>query len=707
MKQGAPSFVLSENNCWKVGVAHRAAVLVDAADYFSALHETLLHAQRSIHILGWDLHSQVELIRGKAPANNAPSRLGPLLNWLARRRPGLDVRLLLWDYSMVFTFQREPPPLYNLDWTPRRNVKFRFDGEHPLGASHHQKVVVVDGKLAFAGGLDLTQRRWDTSEHAPRNYLRKAPNGETYPPFHDIQMLVDGEPAEALAELFRKRWKRATGKNIRTRPSQGSDLWPASVTPDFHEALTGVARTEPQYKSRREVREVEALYLDAIRAAERYIYLENQYFTCPPIAQALAERLREKNGPEVVIVLPRRTRGWLGEKIMDARRVPALLAMQEADAHGRLRAGYPHVAGLGAQNIMVHAKAMIVDDRLLRVGSANLNNRSMGLDTECDLAIDASGSPETATAIARVRDRLLGEHLGAPPREVGSIIKATHSLVQAVDQLSDDRRGLRALELPDDSGFEPLREMEVLDPERPIEADQILDAFAPKDENESKSLRASWLLSLAVLAILGLAAAWRWTPLSDFLNESNLLQQLRALAGTLLIYPAILGGFMLGGLVAFPVTILIGATALILPPAESLAMALAGCMANASVTYAAGAMLGRNGIRQLAGRRLNRISRRLAKRGVLSITVVRIIPAAPFSLINVVAGASHIRFKDYFLGTLLGVAPGICAVTLFTDSLIKAMTRPGVINTLVFFAAIAVIAGGAFWLRRRLSRPGA
>jgi uncharacterized membrane protein YdjX (TVP38/TMEM64 family) len=136
-------------------------------------------------------------------------------------------------------------------------------------------------------------------------------------------------------------------------------------------------------------------------------------------------------------------------------------------------------------------------------------------------------------------------------------------------------------------------------------------------------------------------------------------------------------------------------------------MALAGCMANASVTYAAGAMLGRNGIRQLAGRRLNRISRRLAKRGVLSITVVRIIPAAPFSLINVVAGASHIRFKDYFLGTLLGVAPGICAVTLFTDSLIKAMTRPGVVNTLVFFAAIAVIAGGAFWLRRRLSRPGA
>jgi phosphatidylserine/phosphatidylglycerophosphate/cardiolipin synthase-like enzyme/uncharacterized membrane protein YdjX (TVP38/TMEM64 family) len=706
MKRGATPLILSKSNCWKTGVAHRAAVLVDAADYFSALHETLLHAQRSIHILGWDLHSQVELIRGKT-SSNAPSRLGPLLNWLAKRRPGLDIRLLLWDYSMVFSFQREPPPLYNLDWTPRRSIKFRFDGEHPLGGSHHQKVVVVDGKLAFAGGVDLTQRRWDTSEHAPRNNLRKAPNGESYPPFHDIQMLVDGEPAEALAELFRNRWEWASGESIRTTPWQGADIWPASVSPDFHEALTGVSRTEPQYKNRQEVREVEALYLDAIRAAKQYIYMENQYFTCPPIACALAERLREKNGPEVVVVLPRRTRGWLGEKIMDARRVPALLAMQEADAYGRLRATYPHVAGLGGQNLMVHSKTMIVDNQLLRVGSSNVNNRSMGLDTECDLAIDASGSPKTAAAIDRVRDRLMGEHLGAAPREVGATIEATNSLVQVVDRLGDDRRGLRPLELQDDPGLEPLREMEMLDPERPIEADRILDAFAPKDEHESKALKAHWFVVLAVLVILGLAAVWRWTPLSDFVNEAALLQQLRGLGATLLIYPAILGAFVLGGLVAFPVTMLIGVTALILPPVESLATALAGAMANASVTYAAGALLGRNGIRQLAGRRLNRISRRLAKRGVLSIIVVRIIPVAPFSVINVVAGASHIRFKDYFWGTFLGMAPGVCAITLFTDRLIKAITRPGVINILVLFGAIAAIAGGSFWLRRRLSRPGA
>jgi uncharacterized membrane protein YdjX (TVP38/TMEM64 family) len=323
------------------------------------------------------------------------------------------------------------------------------------------------------------------------------------------------------------------------------------------------------------------------------------------------------------------------------------------------------------------------------------------------LAIDASGSPKTAAAIDRVRDRLMGEHLGAAPREVGATIEATNSLVQVVDRLGDDRRGLRPLELQDDPGLEPLREMEMLDPERPIEADRILDAFAPKDEHESKALKAHWFVVLAVLVILGLAAVWRWTPLSDFVNEAALLQQLRGLGATLLIYPAILGAFVLGGLVAFPVTMLIGVTALILPPVESLATALAGAMANASVTYAAGALLGRNGIRQLAGRRLNRISRRLAKRGVLSIIVVRIIPVAPFSVINVVAGASHIRFKDYFWGTFLGMAPGVCAITLFTDRLIKAITRPGVINILVLFGAIAAIAGGSFWLRRRLSRPGA
>ena len=189
---------------------------------------------------------------------------------------------------MLYAFEREFLPLLQRAWRNPR-LHFQLDADHPLGASQHQKIVVIDDAIAFVGGLDLTLSRWDTRRHAARDPRRKDAGNRPYPPFHDVQIAVDGEAAAALGELARERWQRATGRTL-TAPAPDGDVWPPALTPDLTDATLAIARTDPGWNGRPEVREVEALFVRAIAAAERSLYIENQYFTSHRIGDALIER---------------------------------------------------------------------------------------------------------------------------------------------------------------------------------------------------------------------------------------------------------------------------------------------------------------------------------------------------------------------------------------------------------------------------------
>ena len=178
----------------------------------------------------------------------------------------------------------------------------------------------------------------------------------------------------------------------------------------------------------------------------------------------------------------------------------------------------------------------------------------------------------------------------------------------------------------------------------------------------------------------------------------------RAIDGSSLSPLGIVAAYVLGGLLMVPVTLLIGATAIVYPPHPGFLYALSGCLSNALVTYGIGATLGRDIIRRVAGRRLNELSKKLAKRGLLSVAVVRNLPVAPFTMVNVVAGASRIKLRDFLLGTALGMAPGILAITLFTDRLVSAVKEPRWGNIAMAVATGAILGIGIWWTKRRLSR---
>lgn len=683
-------------NCWRIGRSPRAAFLVDAEAYYAAFAAAVGRARQSVLILGWDIDSRIRLHR--SGRQRTPPALGKFLDALVSRRRGLHIHVLDWDFAMIYAFEREALPLFKLGLTTHRRLHFRLDDRHPVGASHHQKVVVVDDRVAFVGGLDLASCRWDTPAHLADD-PRRTDNGTIYSPFHDVQMMVDGEVAAALGELARERWRRAIGERLRPPRPQPQDPWPPGISADATDVQVGVARTHPLYNGDPEVREVEALYLDGIAAARRTLYLENQYFTSAAVGEALAARLREPQGPEVVLVLPRECSGWLEETTMGVLRGRLLRRLREADRHDRLRIYYPDVAGLGERFLNVHSKVMIVDDRLLRIGSSNLSNRSMGFDTECDLALEAD-RPEAREAVVRFRGRLLGEHLGVEPGEVHRAEAERGSLIQAIEALRGAPRTLVPLEAKVEPWLDQLvPEWEIVDPERPISMERFVEEIVPKDPVRGGKLR--WLKPAGILfALLALAGVWRYTPLREWVSLDVLEAWGLALRGSPWAPLVVVAVYVTGGLVLAPVTVLILATALAFSPLAGFVYALAGVLASAAMTYAIGQALGRDTVRRLAGSGLNRLSRQLARRGLIAVVVVRFLPIAPFSVVNLVAGASHIRFRDFFLGTALGMGPGILGITVFGQSLERAVRTPGPMSFLALAAVLAGV-GGIAWLLRR------
>lgn len=455
-------------NCWRVERADRMALIVDGADYFRVAKEAMLRARHSVYLIGWDFDTRIRFEPG-GRTTEGPDRLGPFLRWLDRNRPDLQVYVLKWDVGALFAVARGMPPLFFMDWLTSRRMRFKLDSAHPAGSAQHQKIVVVDDVLAFCGGLDMTARRWDTRAHHDDDRRRV---GYRRDPWHDATTAVDGAVARAMGELARARWRAATGASPKPPPPL-DPIWPDGLVPTFENIDVAVARTMPAHGEQREVREIERLYLDAIESAQRTIYCETQYFASDRIAKAMGRRLREPDGPEIVIVNPKNAEGIVESQVMDTSRSRLLRSTEGLDRADRFAICHPVTRG--QRPIYVHAKILIVDDRLLRVGSSNLNNRSMGFDSECDIAVTAAAEDsDRRDAIAAVRNDLLAEHLDCSRAEVARAVEAAGgSLVRAVRDIGEARaarrrRSLRPVVPAPNSMFDSFTaESRLLDPDRP------------------------------------------------------------------------------------------------------------------------------------------------------------------------------------------------------------------------------------------------
>ncbi|MCB2059507.1 MAG: phospholipase D-like domain-containing protein [Novosphingobium sp.] len=494
--------------CWQLAHADRVSFIVDAADYFAAAKAAIASARSAVYLIGWDFDLHIRL----TPDEDNPAFPDELRRFLAHtveRRPDLRIYILQWDGAMIANIVRQVIPFMLLRIGRGEQLRFRLDSEHPAGACHHQKILVVDDAIAFCGGIDMTKGRWDTRAHRAGDKGRTAPDGTLCEPWHDMTMAVDGQAAKALGNLARDRWQLATGEEL-PAPERPRPIWPERLPVSCRNTDVAISRTMPAHADRDPANEIEHLWLEAIAAAQRSIYIENQYLASNSITEALIERLKDRDGPEVVIVLPSSSESWLEQEVMDSARANNLARLREADRHSSLGVYYP-VNEIG-EAIYVHAKLLIVDDRLVRIGSSNMSNRSMRFDSECDLAIEAeAGDAAVMEAITGLRDSLVAEHFGMSQEGfAGQLAIHRHSLVNAIEAIraripEPTLRPLPVEELTD--GEEALAHSDMLNPEKPAEhkkrASQFLGSL-------SERISQTWARLGAALGI---------TPLATFLRS--------------------------------------------------------------------------------------------------------------------------------------------------------------------------------------------
>lgn len=469
-----------EPGVWRYAKAARATVIIDAEDYFARMQQAMLKAQKRILLVGWDFDTRIHLAAGRrwydrVRDSSYPRRLGSFLLWLARHRDDLDLLILKWSVGWI-QFVARPGMLWDIArmWA-RRAIDFKFDTKHPVGCSHHQKIAILDDIVAVCGGIDMTTERWDTRYHREDDEARTTPRGDAYNPWHDATMMLEGDIAACLGELGRNRWHTAGGKQLDPVECEESP-WPDELETQFENVEIGIARTRAEYEELSQICEIETLMLAQIEGAKNFIYMENQYFTSRKVTDAIVQRLQEDDPPEIVIVHPATAEGWLEQQAMDHARDCLVHALRHVDHKDRFGIYVPYT---GETPIYVHAKISIFDDEILRIGSANLNNRSMGLDTETDLFIDRT-RPANAHIGDQIRDlrvSLLAEHTGLTEPAALEQLRRAGSMKAFIERHGTrNSRQLRAYVPPDkDEIEETLAGSELLDPERP---DDVFEPFA-------------------------------------------------------------------------------------------------------------------------------------------------------------------------------------------------------------------------------------
>jgi phosphatidylserine/phosphatidylglycerophosphate/cardiolipin synthase-like enzyme len=397
--------------CAQLFRAPRSGVLVDGRDFYRAVYDACSQAERSIVMLGWQFESDVKLVRGEdADGCELPARLIEFLRALCDAKPELEVHILAWDSSAVFALEREPLQRLMFRLKGHHRIHYVLDNTHPFGASHHQKLIVVDRSVAFLGGMDICRARWDDRTHDAENPDRVSRYGK-YEPYHDVQAYVTGEAVDVLRGWFRDRWQRATGNELYERSLPRREL-AINSTFDVTANCIGLVRTWPRTidPPAAPIHEIYELHLRAIALAERVIYFENQYLSSHELCFALETRMAQGGLPlEIVFVLPEKSSG-LKERISigvyQGRILERLTRAAEVTGH---HFGVYYSAATDEVPVFIHAKVLAVDDRFLLVSSANGTNRSMGFDTELGLAWEAQ---EPNDSLRRARIELLAEHCG-------------------------------------------------------------------------------------------------------------------------------------------------------------------------------------------------------------------------------------------------------------------------------------------------------
>jgi phospholipase D1/2 len=459
------------------------ALLVDAESYYRAFVRAAKLARRSILLSGWQFDTEMQLLRGDEALPGAQNTFLGFLNQLCAENPDLQVHIIAWDYSMVYAVEREWMQRWKMSLKKTDRIHFEYWTHPNVGGSHHHKYAIIDDQVAFLGGLDICDSRWDTSAHAASDPRRVDVSGEPYRPFHDLQLAMRGAVVSDLREIFAQFWSEVSDSPL----SEACGKW--EQEPSLRELAEGglplraseVSISRTHYRENEPpIAEVEASLVESILAAERFIYIENQYFTSFAILKAFRERLSDAGRPPLTIVVVMPDGGdtpkedfVLGNRQRAVRY--AIVQLAERQGHRvRFLISSDRTTPEKPVSTFIHAKLISVDDELLSVGTPNLTNRSMQIDTELNLTVRAAPGTDLSADIHGVVSVLLAEHAGvADPSRFADRAR----LVEVIDELCDSPDSkLQHLSVEPCDDEDPMLVL-IFDPSGDLTAEQLGDAL--------------------------------------------------------------------------------------------------------------------------------------------------------------------------------------------------------------------------------------
>jgi uncharacterized membrane protein YdjX (TVP38/TMEM64 family) len=329
----------------------------------------------------------------------------------------------------------------------------------------------------------------------------------------------------------------------------------------------------------------------------------------------------------------------------------------------------------------------------------------MGVDTECDVVVEARGDAQARDAIRAFRDRLLAEHSGVDVEAMREALAQNGSMAAATKASGSPGRHLSRLEAPEVS--EALTAAAALgDMEQPISLDSLAQDLAHEESEAPRAKRWPYILVAGLVVILGLALAWRYTPLAEAVTADAVIDYTQSFAQRWWAPVVLVLAYTPASLVMFPRPLITLAAVVAFGAWAGLAYAMAGMLIAAIAGYAVGRLFHRDTARRIAGPRVARMSKLIQRRGIIAVALVRLVPVAPFQVVNVVMGAVRIRVVDFVAGTFIGVLPGALAATVLSDQVAAALRDPTQVNGWLIGAAVAAFAALAFAGHLMLKRMG-
>lgn len=228
--------------------------------------------------------------------------------------------------------------------------------------------------------------------------------------------------------------------------------------------------------------------------------------------------------------------------------------------------------------------------------------------------------------------------------------------------------------------------------------------MADKQSERGKQRRRIWIGIGVLVLLFAAAAAWKWTPLADLIDINRTARWAATLRDSPARHFYLLAAYVMGSVLLVPITLLILITAIVFGPVLGTVYASIGCLVGAVVTYAIGYFLGKDFVRKMAGSKWKRVEESIGQTGIIAVATLRLLPVAPFAVVNIVSGAFKVPPRHYFIGSILGLVPGIVVTNLFAHQFQSAIRNPGIGTFLLLLALIATSVVGTIWLKRRLQR---